>query len=332
MPTCAYSTQWDEAGQGKQNRYQMFLPSGEVSRSGAEGKENSGTPSHSARAGNLLDSRFSIRGSSVIVMADQTNSAPSAIALIGVGEMGGVFARAFLRSGYSVYPVLRNTAMARSAEAVPDPGLALVTVGEADLPGVMAGLPQAWKARTGLIQNELLPRDWLAAGIADPTVAVVWFEKKPGSDVKEIIPSPVGGPAASVVVEALENLDIGSFVVTDADHLEWELVRKNLYILTANIAGLADGGTVMDVWDEHCDLASRVADEVLDIQEWLVGHALDRSSLVDAMVEAFKADPEHGATGRSAPSRLARAISHADSAGLDVPALRSIQHDTSAAI
>ena len=39
------------------------------------------------------------------------------------------------------------------------------------------------------------------------------------------------------------------------------------------------------------------------------------------MVAAFLADPDHGCTGRSAPARLARAIAHADRAGLAVPEL-----------
>jgi hypothetical protein len=45
------------------------------------------------------------------------------------------------------------------------------------------------------------------------------------------------------------------------------------------------------------------------------------------MVAAFAADPDHGATGRSAPRRLQRAIAAADAAGLPVPALRAIAQD-----
>ena len=53
-------------------------------------------------------------------------------------------------------------------------------------------------------------------------------------------------------------------------------------------------------------------------------HPLDHDALVAGMVEAFDADPEHGATGRSAPSRLVRALAHADEADLEVPTLRTI--------
>jgi hypothetical protein len=246
--------------------------------------------------------------------------------------MGGVFARALLRTGRAVYPVLRATALDVAADLMPDPELALVTVGEADLTDVLATLPETWKRRAALIQNELLPRDWIAAGLADPTVAVVWFEKKPGRDVKVIIPTPVGGPRASLLVDALAAIGIPAIRVDDASALEWELVRKNLYILTANIAGLITGGTVRELWDGHRDLAESVAAEILDIQEWLVGRSLDRPSLVAAMVDAFNADPGHGATGRSAPSRLTRALGHASAASIDTPTLNSIGRETGASI
>ena len=246
------------------------------------------------------------------------------VALVGVGEMGGVFASALLKAGHPVHPILRSTSMAGVADLLPDPALALVTVGEADLHAVMDGLPAPWRDRTGLIQNELLPRDWLEAGLSNPTVAVVWFEKKPGRDVKVIIPTPVSGPAAGMVAEALGAIGIPTVTVDDDEKLEYELVRKNLYILTANITGLITGGTVAALWDDHRDIAEPVAHEVLAIQASLVGHVLDPDGLIAGMIEAFAADPEHGATGRSAPGRLARALDHAAAAGINVPTLESI--------
>jgi hypothetical protein len=255
-----------------------------------------------------------------------SSSPPLPVALIGVGEMGGVFARAFLRLGHPVQPVLRSSPIDEIAARLEDPLLALGTVGEADLPAAMAALPDPWRARAGLIQNELLPRDWQSAGLIDPTVAVVWFEKKQGRDVKVIIPSPVAGPAAASVKEALATLDIPAVVVDDRDALEHELIRKNLYILTANIAGIVTGGTVGELWADHRRLASAVAAEVLEIQSYLVGHDLDGDRLVAGMVEAFEADPDHGATGRSAPKRLSRALSHAGEAGIETPWLTAIQH------
>ena len=266
-------------------------------------------------------------------MAGQTapGGAPSPIALIGVGEMGAVFARALLSAGHPVHPVLRSTPLEAAASRVPEPAIALVTVAEPDLASVLSAVPDGWKDRIGLIQNELLPRDWLAAGVAEPTVAVVWFEKKPGREVKVIIPTPIGGPQASLLVDALAKVKIPAVKLDGLAELEWELVRKNLYILTANIAGLITGGTVWELWNDHRDLARRVLAEVFEIQEWLVGRQLDRQALISGMVEAFAADAEHGATGRSAPSRLARALEHAAAAGLATPTLESIRRETAGA-
>jgi prephenate dehydrogenase len=45
------------------------------------------------------------------------------VVLIGIGEMGSVFARGFLRSGYPVYPINRDYDMHNAAEEIPDPEL-----------------------------------------------------------------------------------------------------------------------------------------------------------------------------------------------------------------
>ena len=101
-------------------------------------------------------------------------------------------------------------------------------------------------------------------------------------------------------------------------------MRKNVYILTTNIAGLKTGGTVSQLWAQHEAFARQVANEVMDIQDALTGTKHDRDTLIAGMLEAFDGDPEHGCTGRSAPARLARAIRHADEFGLAVPTLRAL--------
>jgi hypothetical protein len=247
----------------------------------------------------------------------------SPVVLFGVGEMGGVFAKAFLKNGRPVVPVTRSTSVATVASAIPGPELVLVTVGEDDLDAVLAAMPGPWRDRVGLIQNELLPRDWHRHGIDDPTVAVVWFEKKPGIDTNVIIPSPVSGPKADFVVQSLTGAGIGATVVSDDELIE-ALIAKNLYILIANIAGLETGGTVSELWAGHESLARSVGDEVLAIQEYLVGRPIDVVAAYHTMVAAFEADPDHGTTGRSAPRRLARALRHAAEAGIDVPTLAGI--------
>lgn len=244
-----------------------------------------------------------------------------------MGEMGGSFARGFLRHGLTVVPVLRGTNVERVAQQIPEPAVTLVTVGEADLDYALANLPHSWKASTVLIQNELLPRNWQAHNFVDPTVAAVWFEKKSGRTENVMIPTPVYGPLAHLVVASLAKIDVAAIELDSTEDLLFELVRKNMYILTANIGGLITRDTVHDLWYNHRPLAQAVADDILPIQEWLTGTTLDKDALIAGMVETFDADPGHGSTGRSAPARLARALQHADEAGLPAPKLREIQAD-----
>ncbi|MCS6786406.1 MAG: hypothetical protein NZ524_05150 [Thiobacillaceae bacterium] len=247
------------------------------------------------------------------------------IVIIGLGQLGRVFAGGFLRSGHVVVPVNRGDDMQAMARAWPHPRLALVAVAEADLHPVLAALPAAWRERVGLLQNELLPRDWQAHGLEAPTVVSVWFEKKKGTDAKPLLPSPVHGPQAGRVVTALAAIDLPARVVEDAERMLWELVRKNLYILTTNIAGLVVGGDVGTLWAQHRALAEAVASDVLALQEALTGRRFDRAELMQGLQEAFAADPQHACAGRTAAARLERALALADTHGLAVPTLRQIK-------
>jgi len=252
------------------------------------------------------------------------------VVVIGLGQLGRVFAGGLLRVGRTVVPANRGDDMAALAQRHPGPELVLVAVAENDLHAVLAALPENWKPRVALIQNELLPRDWQAHGTVDPTVISVWFEKKKGIDAKPLIASPAAGPGAGLLCRALNSIDLPCREVAQGDELLFELVRKNVYILTTNIAGLKTGGTlkgtstVSQLWAQHEAFARQVANEVMDIQAALTGVAHDRDALIAGMLEAFDGDPQHGCTGRSAPARLARAIRHADEFGLAVPTLRAL--------
>jgi len=242
----------------------------------------------------------------------------------GMGEMGSVFARGFLRLGYSVVPVTSSANPEEIATATPNPAMVLVAVGEANLQAVLKSVPAVWADKVALLQNELLPADWQQHPLRNPTVISVWFEKKKGMDSKPLISSPVWGPNAKLLVEALTALDIPAHEVTSLDEMIYELVRKNVYIVSTNVAGLKTGGTVSELWENHEVFARDVIADVLDIQRVLVGEELPKERLVTGMLEAFDGDPDHGCMGRSAPARLARAISQADAAGLAVPTLREI--------
>lgn len=246
------------------------------------------------------------------------------VVIIGIGEMGGVFARAFLRIGHPVFPVTRDASLQSVASEIADPELVLLAVAESDLHKVLPSIPAIWQDQLVLLQNELLPKDWQQHGL-NPTVISVWFEKKPGRDAKVLIPSPAFGPKASLLAAALATIDIPVRVLDSEPELLFELVRKNVYILTTNIAGLEVGGTVSELWSAHRELAETVAGEIVQLQEKLVGQPLDQSRLIDAMLEAFDGDPGHQCTGRSAPARLQRALRLAAEHKLTLPTLAALQ-------
>lgn len=248
------------------------------------------------------------------------------VVIVGMGEMGGVFARGLLKLGHPVFPVIRGTSLAAAAEQLPTPQLVLVAVGEADLAAQLELMPAAWKTRLGLLQNELLPADWSESAF-DPTVISVWFEKKPGRDPKVILPSPIFGPQARLLAEALSTLAIPTRLLEQADALLHELVLKNLYILTTNLAGLRTGGTVAGLMGEHRALTGQIASEIIALQEAMTGHRFDREALLAGLQQAFQGDPEHAAMGRSASARLQRAIAHGDRLGLSLPLLKTLAKD-----
>jgi len=244
------------------------------------------------------------------------------VVVVGIGEMGSVFARGFLRLGHPVYPVTRETDITDLATTIPEPELVLLAVGETALGPTLTQIPDSWKDRLALLQNELLPADY--AYLPEPTVISVWFEKKKGQDSKPLIPSPAWGPKAGLLIDALATLDLPAREVDTPQAMLFELVLKNVYILTTNIAGLRTGGTVSELWSTNEDLARSVAADVIDIQEAMTGASFDREELLQGMLEAFDGDPEHKCMGRSAPARLQRALQHAERFDLEVPTLQEI--------
>ena len=69
------------------------------------------------------------------------------VVLIGVGEIGNVFARGILKTGYPVYPITRGMSIADVAADVPDPESVIVAVGEKDIKSVLESIPQPWQDR-----------------------------------------------------------------------------------------------------------------------------------------------------------------------------------------
>ncbi len=250
----------------------------------------------------------------------------SPIVIIGIGELGGIFAKAFLKNGHPVYPVTRNLSLSEVAHKIADPQMALVAVAEADFHEVMATIPNQWRNKLVLIQNELLPHDWMRYDIELPTVMSVWFEKKKGMDYNPLLPSPVYGPEADSIAASLAGIDIPCRVLRFEDELLFELVLKNVFVFTINIAGLmlAEGATTSTLWQQHQQLALDVAGDVIDLQEHATGQTFSRDQLIKGLMAGIDGDPNHICKGRSAPARLQRALEMADNADLKIPAIRDI--------
>ena len=248
------------------------------------------------------------------------------IVIIGIGELAGVFARAFLRNGHPVYPITRNMNIAGEAENLPEPELVLVAVAEKDFHPVMETIPDRWRNKLVLLQNELLPRDWEAYDIEYPTVISVWFEKKKGMDFNAILPSPVYGTMADLIAESLEQIEIPCKILGSKNDLIFELVLKNVFVFTINIAGLVleEGTTTSMLWQKHQKLTLDVADNVIDLQEFVTGKTFSRDRLREGLLAGIKGDPNHKCKGRSAPGRLTRMVKLADDGGLKMQTIRDI--------
>ncbi|UCD82781.1 MAG: hypothetical protein JSW26_15515 [Desulfobacterales bacterium] len=248
------------------------------------------------------------------------------IVIIGIGELGGVFAKAFLRSGHPVYPVTRAMSMNEAADHLPAPELVLVAVAEKDFQTVMETLPDPWRNNPVLLQNELLPRDWLTHHVKNPTVISVWFEKKKGMDYHVLLPSPVFGPKAQLIAESLARIQIPGKILADEDELVFELVLKNVFVFTINIAGLIleEGTTTSTLWEKHQKLARDVANEIIDIQQFLTGASFVRDRLIEGFIAGVKGDPAHKCKGRAARGRLIRMVQLADDENIKIQTIRDI--------
>jgi len=247
------------------------------------------------------------------------------IIVIGLGQIGAVFAKGFLRIGHPVYPIIRRDSLVGAIKRTPDPIMVLVAVREEDLQPVLNQVPPAWHKHIALIQNELVPSVWEDAGIQDPTVVTVWFEKRKGKAPDAYFPSMIFGPQADLIADVFDKVNLPFELIKDEQELIFELVRKNLYILSKNIVGLVVEGTVGEAWVQNRELFEKVADEVFLIQCDLVGANLDKQRHFSRLVKDIETLPNAETTGSAAVARLERMLQHATSTALDVPTLQEIQ-------
>ena len=107
--------------------------------------------------------------------------------------------------------------------------------------------------------------------------------------------------------------------------MTFELVRKNIYILSSNICGLEVQGNVGQLKQQNPLLLDKVTDDILKIQQYLTGISFNKNDLLKAVETAFNGDKEHQCMGRSAPARLQRALEIAHTANIEVDELERIK-------
>jgi ketopantoate reductase len=244
--------------------------------------------------------------------------------VIGVGELGSLFAVGMLKNGYQVTPVLHDSNLKEMADNNPHPDSIWVCVAEKDIYAVLSTMPETWKKRLVLIQNELLPLDWQQHSIIDPTIVSVWFEKKAGKAPQVVLPSVVYGDLATEVASIYAKLALPVRSLASKSELLFELVLKNVYIQTSNIAGLITNGNTRDLVENHAHLMKTVVQEVIQLQETLTRQHFDHENLIQAFIAACYGDPNHNCMGRSAPVRLSRAIALAKKHQLNLPTISDI--------
>lgn len=246
-----------------------------------------------------------------------------------MGQLGTLLSSGLLKQGHPVVPVLRDDDLAKACTEH-EPAAIIVATGEDDLDPALAAIPDEHRGSVVLIQNELRPDQWVRRSI-EPTVAVIWFEKKRGKLAHEVLPSVLWGPSAPLLSAALDRQGLHSREVHDPDDLIHQLALKNLYILALNFAGLKQPGVASDLVESRKDELEPLASEVLQVERGLLETAapyskiqLDQQRLLAELKQAIEADRNHGLAGRSAPRRLQRTLAHAARLGLALPHLEGL--------
>ncbi|MCL4495173.1 MAG: hypothetical protein M1294_10230 [Firmicutes bacterium] len=246
--------------------------------------------------------------------------------IVGMGQLGRTLGEGLLLNGITVTPVLRSTAI----DTALNPQTVILATGEDDLGPALKKVPQNWKERSVvLLQNELLPPQWKEHGISEPTVFVVWFERKQGKPITPLLPSRVYGPQQDVIRSAMDSLAIPCEVTRDETEILTELMIKNAYIWATNIASLEVGRmTTGELYQQHSALVEALVQESVAVQNAVMGESFPVGEVLERVNQALLADTSHNAGGRSAKRRLERFLVQAHKMGVAVPQAQSIaQHN-----
>lgn len=246
---------------------------------------------------------------------------PKDLVLVGVGQLGTLFGEGALAAGRRVTPLRRDSDVERCLDDVPLGSPVLITTGEKDLPGALAGLPKDRWPDVILVQNELFPSTWRGLGLDEPTVSVVWLSKKPGRPVEIGGPTEVYGKHAQVMAQIHEALSLPCTMLPSSDALGLALVAKYAFILAINALGLEQDITLGDWLERDQARVLAVVDDARRLAEGKLGHSTDPKRVQRKVFDAMTLLSTYPAKGRTAAERLERAREDAAALGLKLPAL-----------
>ena len=244
--------------------------------------------------------------------------------LLGAGQLGRTLGSGLLACGVSVDVALRG----HTIETWSQYDCILVAVGEKDLPSAIEAIPSEARDHLVLLQNDLVPETWRALRVTQPTVLVVWFEKKKGKALQVVRSSDLTGPQSALFAKVFEAIDVPARIVSEREVVA-SLVVKNLYINGSNAMGLKlGGGTTGSLVTEHRPTTTTLLRELFVIERARLTAEeqglVDEDALLEETFAAFAGEPQHGLLGRTAQERIARAQTRARASMLATPLLDQI--------
>jgi hypothetical protein len=244
------------------------------------------------------------------------------LVVYGLGELGQLYGAAALRAGYRVTPITRHSdPHAVLDQLAPDVPI-VVAVAEGALEEALSVLGKARGDSAILLQNELFPSLWRRHDVT-PTVLVPWLLKKRGTPLLVARPTPVFGAHAELVATLHRALEL-SFEVLPHEHALYQaLVEKYAFIVTVNALGLLRDRTLGMWLQEDPERVSALARETAQLGAVLCETEVDLALCERAVIEGMRALHTIAARGRSAESRVLRALEQGRRIGLALPELAS---------
>ncbi|MEW5848194.1 MAG: hypothetical protein AB2A00_05240 [Myxococcota bacterium] len=253
-----------------------------------------------------------------------STSWPSDLVVVGLGQLGQLYAGGALKLGIRVTPVVRTTPRPLALSALPGHTPILVAVGEDALGGVLEEIPAARRDHVVLLQNELFPSVWRAHGVRSPTVLIPWLSRKKGRPLEVARPTLAYGPHAGLFAAVHGALDLPCEVTTETARMEDGLVAKYTFIITINALGVQEDLTLGAWLRKDPARVDVLAAEAHALGQAQLGRPVPRDDVLRQAREAMAALPDYPARGRTARARIERAVAVAQQRGVHVTELHAL--------